>query len=652
MRVRESKKAKKTLFIIAGREQAKRAARILKKMSAEGKKKAAILALNFQARETFQKLKIHHLTPDDYFPKRDYKHLDREASGLIKSWLKEKAGDGVTGEEILTYRRIPLWELVVRKITYFHTIELMRQFFVIRLAIEKEKPWRVIVVDNRFIPPFIMETPYSNPDIEFNNLPAKMAKAIAGKKGVKVKTYHPGPRDEINYVFIKYYRIVAVGFLRRWRKLERRIEARLSHFSFKKRTGTSSQRLSNLIFCSSGSQVEAIAPIVKQNGKSSFLVLRRDNLFEESAKRALKQFDIPYRNFEIYLNDMDKHRAIKMSGQISRRWKKFYKSAEFNRIVQYEGVPLLPVFKGVFAFLCQKLRELIEEIEGFYRVLEKEGPSVVVTLGDELEAEKALVCLANIYGVPTLSLQHGVIANPYSLLPLVSEKIALWGPSSKELLVKYGIPLSRLIVTGAPRYDFLFDKNGDKKRVSINIKPRIGLKEGESFIILATEPYRLMENAKVIELLRKILSRIDNLRLVVKVHPAGSLRTYRKLIRRNKWDDVIVIKNVPSYDLINASEMVITVYSTRAVEAIILDKPVIVFNMFDRASTIPFVSTGAAIGVRRREELGRVIKDVMRNKKLYQNLSKNRGEFINKYLYLADGRSSKRVIDLIEVLGR
>ena len=648
----EFKKSKKTLFVIAGREQAKKAAKVLKRYSGEERKKTAILALNFQAQEMFKKFKINHLTPDDYFPQRDYKRFDQRAFGLIKSWLKEKVGDGMTGEEILTYRRISLWELVERKITYFHTIELMRQFLIIRKAIDKERPWRVIVVDNRFIPSFIMDTPHVNPEREFNNLPAKMAKAIAEKKGLKVKIYHPGARDEVNYLFIKYYRIIALGFLRRWRRLERRIEARLSYFRFKKRIKPPNGKLPNLIFCSSGLQVEAIAPIVRQNGHGSFLVVRRDNLFEANAKRALKEFDIPYKNFEIYLTDKDKHRAIKVARQISRRWKKFYKNPEFSRIVQYDDVPLLPVFKGIFAFLCQKLRELIEEIEGFYRVLEKESPGVVVTLGDELEAEKALVCLANIYGIPTLSLQHEVIADPYCLLPLVSEKIALWGPSSKELLVKYGIPTTRLIVTGVPRYDFLFNKSEESKPAPINIKPQIGLEEQERFIILATEPYRLLENAKAIEILQKILARMDNLRLVVKVHPAGSLRAYRRFVNRNKWKDVIVVKNVPIYDLIRSGEMVITVYSTRAVEAIILDKPVVIFNMFDWASTIPFVSSGAAIGVRRPEDLGRVIKQIIKDENTRQNLAKNRGEFIKEYLYLADGRSSKRQIDLIEVLSR
>ena len=53
-----------------------------------------------------------------------------------------------------------------------------------------------------------------------------------------------------------------------------------------------------------------------------------------------------------------------------------------------------------------------------------------------------------------------------------------------------------------------------------------------------------------------------------------------------------------------------------------------------------------------KEDLGRVIKEVIKNKNLRQDLAKNRGEFINEYLYLADGRSSRRQIDLIEVLGR
>ena len=97
--------------------------------------------------------------------------------------------------------------------------------------------------------------------------------------------------------------------------------------------------------------------------------------------------------------------------------------------------------------------------------------------------------------------------------------------------------------------------------------------------------------------------------------------------------------------MVASSDILITVSSTVAIEAALLDKPIICINATDEDSA--YTSSGIAIEVRKLEELIPAIKNALYNEEVRGKLADARKKFVYEYAYIQDGEASKRVADLI-----
>lgn len=79
-------------------------------------------------------------------------------------------------------------------------------------------------------------------------------------------------------------------------------------------------------------------------------------------------------------------------------------------------------------------------------------------------------------------------------------------------------------------------------------------------------------------------------------------------------------------------------------EAVALNKPVIVLNLSGEPDPVEYVKEGVALGVYRKEDLGPAIKSLLIDD---SQLAGNRKRYIEKYLYRVDGRATERVVNLI-----
>ena len=92
----------------------------------------------------------------------------------------------------------------------------------------------------------------------------------------------------------------------------------------------------------------------------------------------------------------------------------------------------------------------------------------------------------------------------------------------------------------------------------------------------------------------------------------------------------------------------LTINSTAAIEAIILDKPVIVVNLTGEVDIMPYAQSGAALGVYKEEELVSAINDALNDKNTIRQLKEARKMFESEHAYKVDGKSTERVVELIE----
>jgi CDP-glycerol glycerophosphotransferase (TagB/SpsB family) len=144
------------------------------------------------------------------------------------------------------------------------------------------------------------------------------------------------------------------------------------------------------------------------------------------------------------------------------------------------------------------------------------------------------------------------------------------------------------------------------------------------------------------------ISAIGDVQLIIKQHP-GEPERYDTMIREHlegySIDAHIVAKDADTLGLLAVSDLVLLKNSTTGLEAVALQKPLIVMNLGGQPDIVNYVQEGVACGVYRPEDLKPTIEQLLRDDSC---LARNREEFIRKYLYRVDGKAAERVVALIE----
>jgi UDP-N-acetylglucosamine 2-epimerase len=300
-------------------------------------------------------------------------------------------------------------------------------------------------------------------------------------------------------------------------------------------------------------------------------------------------------------------------------------------------------------------------------MIKAEKPDLILLQNEYGSNERCyLVTAAKLENIPQLALQHGVIhpthvgyryaqdeisrdgcvTSPYCPIPDIT---AVYGPYHKDILTKVSAyPKDSVVVTGQPRYDILYHANKiyDKeiffKKYKINPKHEI--------VLWATQCHGLSneENIKNFKKVFETMQNINDATLIIKQHP-GEGKRYTKMIEKylNSYriNAVIASKDSDTYELLYVCDLMITRHSTTAMEAVALNKPVIILNLSGEPDPVEYVKEGVVLGVYKEEGLKSAIEKLLQDD---SELAKNRAKYIEKYLYRIDGGATERVVNLIE----
>lgn len=238
----------------------------------------------------------------------------------------------------------------------------------------------------------------------------------------------------------------------------------------------------------------------------------------------------------------------------------------------------------------------------------------------------------------------------YSGVPSYAEglNIAVLSSFAKKAYIQMGVPPDKIFITGQPGFDLI-----QNKKFNINqLKAELKIPENKHLSVLATQPlvgflWTEEENEKFIEIVCNAVRKIPETVLVIKIHPVESMEKYKIILKNLKEDSVIICKDIDLYELLNACDLLMTVHSTVALEAMIFDKPVITINLTGKPDLFPYAESGAAIGVYKEEDLVPAIKNTLFNEEIKTKIAQERKKFVYEHAYLQDGKASKRVADLI-----
>jgi len=580
----------------------------------------------FFTEEGAQGLKESSITRQtkEYLSEEDYRFLDEEAY----RWYNDLALAHLFLGKYLDYNGFCMLDFVEEELCFksyfFHTVkDAVRAIGIVEKIIDLEQPFKAVFTD---------DSSYFN----------RIALLVSGKMGCKIAIERKNVILEIKKSLeqkykekiIPYFYNVAVSAQRFWRSRSRK---------------TIPGNNSILLLPYYANHADVMKPIVEllQKRGVSFSTVEVDNIFNVTRKR-LDKYGMDYEVFEHYRSRISIGRASASGKEFRKSWKELSADTEVQAAIQYRGIPLWPALKERFRQLFNsRFAQIIGQLEATRHLLSVKHPSLAVYANDYSAYGRVAYAAARLEGIPSLLLQHGALTDDPRFDKVSADKIAVEGPAVKQYLTYKGVEPEKMIVTGQPRFDDLALKRGIPGREEIFRK--LGISAEKKIITLCTQKPECDEKTTVA--VAAAVSKLQEFTLVIKMHPAeGPERKamYDRVAKENGCSDAVVILDISLYGLLASSEIMITVFSTTATEAMMLGVPVITINLTGEPDKMPYASSGAALGVHKAEELPEAIDEVLHDQPTKAKLEKSAKKFVYDRAYIMDGKATERVVQLIE----
>ena len=108
-------------------------------------------------------------------------------------------------------------------------------------------------------------------------------------------------------------------------------------------------------------------------------------------------------------------------------------------------------------------------------------------------------------------------------------------------------------------------------------------------------------------------------RMIIRYHPEENIELHEKF----EIDNFIINPTCNIYELLNACDLVISLHSTVGLEAIILDKPLLLIDYYN-TELVDYAKRGAALKVQYPDELEKAVQKLLYDKKERKKLAPKR----------------------------
>jgi len=286
-------------------------------------------------------------------------------------------------------------------------------------------------------------------------------------------------------------------------------------------------------------------------------------------------------------------------------------------------------------------------ISSLMNAVKMERPNIVVVLTDGPLPCKMAVLVARCVNIPSLLLLHvGMIGPKYDCPSFLVDKLAVMGDYARKILIKCGIDKTRLVVTGRPSYDALV--RAEEHFEKDNICRKLGLDSTKKIIVYTTENLPLEESKAMVYSICRVVKEFSDSQFIIKVHPSElSLSLYERATR-DVGVDALITRDVDIYEVLYVCDIMITGFSATALDAMMLDKPVITVNFTGLEDPLPYAESGATLGVYVERDLVEAIKKGLYDENVKEKLRDAREKFVFEQSYKRDGKATERVVELIE----
>lgn len=601
-------------------------------------------------------------TPEDYGLSGEY--LEDKGLKWFTSFPNIKTKGNKNIKEIVTHDGLSVWWLVdetfyVSRFVFHSVREIIKQVILLDHIIKAEEPAMVYYAQN--------DTPTSIV-IRFICKSRNIATATISRSS-SIKRRLSQRLKAIAYVYGQWLRM----FLREiyWMLLvqryrSRKLRGKRKILIFSGPNWESVYDLATGEIRKGDPYFDSVIELLRGESEIVFVDIPTKGWGLGTMKEKKQQQKIICRPLEYYLNIGVILKALKASRKLHRDYQLLTMSNSFRQSLNLHNMPLYDLVGQNLSFFFSRacLTMVVAIVEIVKRMVEIENPHAIL-MGDAAIYERAIIAAAKSKGIPTVVAMHGVMS-PYrphfnrtsedigpdreATAPYcpISDKIIVYGNDDKDNMVRRaGFAEGDVIAGSQPRYDVLAKAEGlfDREKIF----SRLNLDPGKKLITWMTQSHGFtpQENERNINAVYNAVKSVKDVQLVIKLHPAENQKA--PLYRKDESFKPTIVGGwgTLTFELLYASDIVITRYSTTAIEALMLNKPVIVIEFTSRPIPVVYVEAGAALYIDKEDALAPAIEGILHDEEARQRLAKAREKFVSEGNYKPDGQASQRVADLV-----
>jgi CDP-Glycerol:Poly(glycerophosphate) glycerophosphotransferase len=287
------------------------------------------------------------------------------------------------------------------------------------------------------------------------------------------------------------------------------------------------------------------------------------------------------------------------------------------------------------------------------------NPRLVCLYAESSGLGRAAIESARALGVRSVGVQHGILYPNYfsyergeediTLGTPIADTTAVYGDDGVRLLEEtFRYPKGRVVSTGSPRYDALAAEirtvDRDERRRDFGVSPN------ERLIVIASRYAGIRDTHKAsgpaFPGLLAAIEGMEGARLIVKPHPAEPKDAYDKdIIASTLGDRVRVIADRSLTDILPAADLLVTVESLSATEALVAGVPVVVLRHPSNLRDV--VASGAALGVPDGVSPRLALQSLLDDVAVRAAWRKSRDAFLKDVAHGVDGVALDRILNLV-----
>jgi len=565
---------------------------------------------------------------DDYLSMEDCLEIDKDALKFAANWYKHN------GIDCTQYHEYSLAEFIeVAMFKFF--IKVLKNILLVQRVVEKETPDKAIIFDDKDIVNKIFSDFLTQNHIEFENIT------------IAPKSYLPDgferskmPRVSRNFLGLAKSNLQDVA----WSVINKYLS--VSARNGEKRARPNSNRLKVYFDTYTGyfglaerlfnqSEYDVLLPQPRLNDFKRISLLRkvfRGRVIFYPVKHCLKNISPA---------------ATKGAREfVEKCWQRFIDFPGCKEYFSWRGINFWnTISETLHSRYFSFFQELILEISYAESTIKKYKINTFLMPWDDGTFNRSFTSVAKRLNLNTIRYQHGIISD-YPRLPMPrSNKLVVWGERFKNFYLKAGIESERIIVAGKPpMVDILTREksNNDRSKFckGFNLDPakRIVLFAPEVFAGTSALDHSY-DSTRVLLKLVNAANELPEINFIVKFHHADTILGQQKrkvalITKYNKASNILTFDNFNIYKLITNSDAVITEFSTVGLEAMLLDKPVIIFKLRRELKDYgnPYDEGKGVVVVDKEENIAPTIKGIFSDKRILEELDIGRKRFLKESL--------------------